>query len=549
MTMSRPRHRSRWFVCAAIVATTIGCGSDDPTASPGTGGAGGAAGSAGDPGALDFAKPTLTMIPGEVRIATVQATPAGAYRIRFALLGDARDASLDASEVDTDSEGLASIRLTAPTSSTTFTLRASAGATVASAGISVSASGFATLQIKPIYGGKRSVAYWMASVRTGTTCTELSGKPIDDGDLKGSAPLGKLPQVSDVPVGPALAVTVRGGYSVAGCLDVAGVPAGEITQLGVSVADVPMKLSETDLAIALGIDTAPAKEWAAALESIAAGSTAAMLAGESDDVGALLTAMVDVTPLDNKLLVSEARSDEGWDWVLTSAFGDPAAKTLIRAPVIAWMAKGAESLIGPGTFAGALVSAGKYPGGAVVELATVAGAPAKYAGFSLTNSDDTSWKAQPGDAVLLGTRLSFQPSRLLTALAEQAAIAEWPPAEGMPQALASALSCQQIAVALVAPGADPTTIYPGCDVACVRALCEDALATIWQRARDASLSNPIGFSWVDITAAGDASVDELAHPTGFSGSWVGSLNVAAASGSIVVPLGGPALGFSPPPPS
>jgi hypothetical protein len=549
MTLSGLTLRARWLAIAALAATAIACGGDDEAATAGTGGFGGFAGATGDPGTLDFATQTLTMIPGELRTVSLQATPPGQYLIRFALLGDARDASLDASEVQTDADGVASVRLTAPTSATTFTLRASAGSTVAQAGVSVSASGFGTLQVKPLYAGKRSVAFWVASVRTGATCAELSGKPIDDGDLKGSAPLGKIPQVSDVPVGPALAVTVRGGYSVAGCLDVAELRAGEITQVGVVVSDLPMKLSDTDLTLELGLEATAPKQWAAALEGMAARSTAAMLGGATNDVAALLTAMGDAAPQDAKPAFAAARSTQGWDSVLLGAFGDPAAKTILRDPVLAWMAKGAESLVGPDTFSGALVSAGKYPGGAVVELATVAGIPAQDAGFSLTNSDNTTWKAQPGDMVLLGTRLSFHPSRLLAALAESAAIADVPTAASAPQALATQLGCKQVAVALVAPGPEPTEIYPDCDVTCVRALCEQALVTIWQRARDVSLANPVGLSSVDITAAGDASVDDLARPTGFFGSWVGSLNVATESDSVTAPVGGPAMAFKPPPPA
>jgi hypothetical protein len=76
-------------------------------------------------------------------------------------------------------------------------------------------------------------------------------------------------------------------------------------------------------------------------------------------------------------------------------------------------------------------------------------------------------------------------------------------------------------------------------------LCEAALVVLWQKARDASLTDPIGFSVVNVTASGDASVDDNARPTGFSGSWVGSLKV----GTTLVPLDGPAAAFLPPPPS
>lgn len=539
---------SRTAVSAALAlllcAAAIGCASheSDQAGSGGSGGSGGSAGAPAGPSSLALSSPTLTMVPGEVRSLSVTASPPGVYRVRFALLGDARDASLDISELDTDESGAASVALTAPTESTTFTLRASSGDAVTQAGVSVSASGFATLQVKPVYDGKRSVTYWVASVRTGTTCAELSGKPIDDGDLKGSAPFAQVPQVSSVPVGPALAVTLRGGYSIAGCLDVANVRAGEVNQVSVELADLPMNLAETDLLMELGIASASPQEWATALDGVAMSSGEAMLGSASDDIGALLAAMAEATgnPADQTAFAT-TRAQKGWDGKLVVALG---SSDVLRAQVLAWMASGADSLDSPSTFSGALRSAGKYPGPAVFELATVASIPAAEAGFSFTNQVP-KWSAEPGDTVLLSTLLPFAPSRLLAALAEKAALVDVPTASTISEALAETLSCNAVAVALVASGASPGESYLGCDLACTEMLCQTALESLWQKARDASLSDPNGLGAVNVTASGEAGVDDNARPTGFSGSWVGSLKL----GPALVPVNGPASAFLPPPPS
>lgn len=544
--MTRIARLARWLApLAALLLCGLGCGAeDDGASSVASGGSGGTGGNPTSPASLAFESETLTMVPGEERTVAITATPAGVYRVRFALLGDARDASLDVTEIDTGADGGASVRLTAPTQSTTFTLRATAGTTVAQAGVSVSASGFATLQVKPQYGGKRGISYWVASVRTGTTCAQLSGKPVDDGDLKASAPFDQVPQISDVPVGPALAVTLRGGYSVAGCTDVPEVRAGEINQVTVQVADLPMKLSETDLLIDLGIEQAGPLEWTAALDGAATNASDALLDGATDDVSALLSAMADATPTPaDASAFATLQGSEDWHQVALGTLGGAGAKTALRTQMLVWMAQGTETLGGPKTFSGRLESAGMFPGKAVVELVSVAGIDAPEAGFASTNEAPT-WQAEPGDSVLLGTKLHFSSSRLLTALAKAPAESDVPGAAGVPEALAETLGCGPLASALVAAGANPNEAHPGCNVACMRALCEDALVTLWQRVRDASLTSP-QLSSIEVTATGDAVVDDQARPTAFSGKWLGSLDL----GAISVPVSGSVVAVSPPPPS
>ncbi|HOU93226.1 MAG TPA: hypothetical protein PLU22_19375, partial [Polyangiaceae bacterium] len=70
-----------------------------------------------------FAVGALVMAPGEAREIAVRIVPPGRHRVRFALLGDSLDASLDRTEVDTDDDGSAVVGITAPTNATSTEFR------------------------------------------------------------------------------------------------------------------------------------------------------------------------------------------------------------------------------------------------------------------------------------------------------------------------------------------------------------------------------------------------------------------------------------------
>src|SRR5690606_19183209 len=127
---------------------------------------------------------------------------------------------------------------------------------------------------------------------------------------------GNTPHVADVPVGPALAVTLRGAWSIAGCLDVASVRSGTINSVSVAVSDLPMQLSETDLELALGIEKTSANEWSMAFEDLAAIAIGGLRDGAPDDITALLAAMQDATSSQADAAAFAAMSSaENWQLV------------------------------------------------------------------------------------------------------------------------------------------------------------------------------------------------------------------------------------------
>jgi hypothetical protein len=67
---------------------------------------------------------------------------------------------------------------------------------------------------------------------------------------------------------------------------------------------------------------------------------------------------------------------------------------------------------------------------------------------------------------------------------------------------------------------------------------------MWDRARKSSAAN-VEAATLDISATGAVdSVDDVARPTHFDGSWVGKLSI----GQMLLSVGGPATGYSQPSP-
>lgn len=506
--------------------------------SSGTGG-GGSGGVVNGPTSIEFDdEGTLTMVPGDMRTLSLHAKPPGVYTVRFALLGDFKDASLDKSEVDTDSSGNAEVVITAPQTATTFSVRASVGDTIsASAGVSVSASGFGTLQVFPTYDGKRKFSYWLASVRTGVTCAELAKEPLSDGDLKGTSPPDKNPQVVDVPVGPTLAVTVRGAYSVAGCQEVKDLKAGEVTPTEVAVSELPMQLDQTDLLITLGIDP-PTGGFGSVLEPTTIFGTG--IFGGANDLDALLDAMQGSTAdAAEASLFETARQTNSWDQALVPALGGATlAPKAMRTLVEPWLSEALGLLAGQDAIRASLHSAGQNTGMANLKLDSVAGVPVVELGA--LGENQVSWEADPDDTVLFGTNpaLLVFPSRLLGALAKGPAKTASPGSDSVPTAIAELLGCTDVAQALFSAGT-----YSGCNQLCLETLCNSAVDTLWQSFLDSS-AEAWNVAKLSITATAAAMVDDDAAPTSFEGTWVGAISLGQNS----LAVGGAASGSKPPPP-
>ncbi len=476
----------------------------------------------------------LQLVPGQRWSVHVRATPAGTHRVRFALLGRPnvpRDASLERSEIVTAPDGTAAVLLTAPTTPTIFTLRATFDAAVAEIPVSVSDSGFAALEVRPHYAGQREVSQWVASVHQGVTCQAMSRDPGSDGSLTVQVPANQAPRIEGIPLGVALAVRVRTGYFAFGCVELGKLSPNASNKVELEVQDVPLKLAGARLNVSLGIEP-PEVPWPVSLRPAMDVFLDQLRGGASDDVQALLDAMrAQVEPPLTTGGFDAARTSNAWDSAVRRALGSGAASAL-RTPVEGWMKQRFASLNSSNALSGVLtVSASPSTG--TLELTSVAGLPASEAGFRSMNPVAVSTKA--GDTILIGAgqaaasdlRLPWSPSQLLAGLAWLSARAQYPGAANAGAALAEHLSCREVASVLESNG----VLFAGCDADCGRALCEDALSALWARARNAAPAVPSASS-LSLSAVAAARIDVHARPLAFTGTWLGKLTAASSVASV-----------------
>jgi len=462
-----------------------------------------------------------------------ETTPAAQYPIRFALTGsnqsdaatDELDAVLDATDVQTDAQGKAHVTLIAPSKPTRFSVRASSTAAKAFVfqTVTVSAAGVTDLRVLPSYSGTRAsqITKWTATAHVGLSCSSLDGNPPPDGKVIRSAkPNAAL--VLPVPVDVDLAVTIRAGHFIGGCVNVPALSEGDGNQVLVYASDRPIDLSATNLLLNLGASN-PHPEFDKLLQASTSLAESALLGSAKTDVAALLDGMREATPAVNREAFDVARSESAWESALETAFGKGAARRM-RDPAARWLSAGLLALNAPDAFIGRLAP---FSTEATFTPSAVGSASPSAAGFP--GSFVVDWSAKSNDTVVLAMQLDWEPSHLVTALAVAPALAEFPEATSVERALALAVNCTQVAQVLVTYGESPgSATFTGCDESCAASLCNSAVAAAWGRARLSSAQTDT----LSITATGAAQIGDDARVAGLSGSWVGELQTENGSAQV-----------------
>jgi hypothetical protein len=514
---------------------TLACSASTDMPAPGGAGApstgdGGAGVGPAIPTALELQEPGLIAAREPVTI-TVRARPAGVYRVQFSLpsaSGDPMDAVLDRAEAETDEEGLATVQLTAPSSPTTFELRASVGAVADGVSITVEDRGVATVQVEPRrlnLSALRDITTWSASAHRDKSCAELQGIPPEDGDIPGlAASKTDAPIIPSVPARTRLAITLRSGHFIGGCTTVESLPPGPLSRpqiVVVSLLNRPIDLSASYLALSFGVNGASA-DWQRLLSEGGQSAQTALLGSSGDDVDALLDSMREASG-DSRQLFENTRKSELWDDVVRARWGS-GAKTKLRDALGAWLTSGrARFASADPSFRGLLTPLAQVSAeGASVarlELTTAASVSAASAGFA--EGAQVAWSASPDDTVALGTDFYFVRSRLATALAEAAALDAYPDAADGAESLAETLDCAGLASDLAQAGIDDELGYEECDADCLEELCRGGLVPLWNRAADAEGLTPVRLS---VTATAKAYVGDDAEVAGLTGTWIGELS-------------------------
>ena len=524
--------------CGANGATD---GSGPNAGAGGSGGSGATGGTAGQTArkltlkafstdGLDVVDPAR-LVPSEMVRIVATATPADGPDIRFGLLdaagGSPLDATLDLVEV-TPEGGVARVVLTAPSTPTTFSVRASAvGYPTALLDFSVRRTDLAKLSVSPMCseptapgcpGGGRTVESYVVSVWQDRTCADLPpGDPPEDGALTAMSAVDMIAPVNiTVPAGVPLAVVLRSSKFAWGCTMVDAATEGPANDVSVVMTNVPLTFDTSDLEFTLSLDSFEPLD--AALAAPEQALLASVLGTATDDVEALLDAMA-AEHMDPPAF-DATRGTESWDDYLRGALGSQAIE-LLQRPLRAWIETGLAELHGSPGLVGELKGAPGEPT-PTLTLSSVLGLTPARSGFKPLGAP--TWQAATNDSVLIGMGMQFEPATLLLGAARAPALAEITDATSLAQALAKAARCDVVADTLVSHGETADNSSGACDLACTKALCVKAVATLLATA-DLPSDTPATLD-VALTAAG--TVGDDAELVAFHGTWLGRLLLTEA---------------------
>ncbi len=481
---------------------------------------------------LHFVDPgTLPLALGEVTTIAVQVDPPGAGAVRFALLGEHLDGTLDQNLVRADDAGLALVTLRAPRQTATFRLRASldSGASIERA-VAASGGGFGALLVTASYAGKRPTPSWVATADASVEkCADLVGFPPPDGPLTASSDSAGPLRIDGVPVGQRVVVTVRAGHAVAGCVEVDPIALGDEQMVQVAAKNVPIGISMASLDLNLARKP-QAAGWSKLLDAWSVDFRERFLGGNTEGLrgaGALLDTMLVLAKPAERESFQAARQAAGWDDALGALTGP--------GPLVldSWLAAARQKLeAGQQAAGGQLVASEALPGKATLTFSSLLNLDASDG----LGSKVVSWQGELDDKVQLAGDLSFLPSLAVGKAAAAEAIAQSSQAT-VEAALQSATNCGAVGSALVGGKA---AAFAQCNATCVRTLCVAALGVMWQRALDGEGAA----AQLSFAVSGPAIVDDYGEIVSFSGAWVGSLSEGKA-GSTPTQLSGDALASPP----
>jgi hypothetical protein len=476
---------------------------------------------------------TLELTPNQV--VTVALVGPADTEIQLALLGDLLDAKIDATTVVTDGAGSASFTLTAPSTAATFELLARTDTATAKLNVAVSAQGFFELTIAPLYEGNRELTdAWTADVQVGGDCASLlASYPDPLGTLEGSAPLGQKPKVASVPIGPVLAVGLRSGALVAGCVTVTHYGGTFPNEVPVTVVDRPLVLEATRMALTLQFLVAPdgfselVGFGASAVKDEAfpeGASTAELILND------LVLSLPAAASAELSLALAEPLDLVGQVAAVNQGFDARAACTALEAPAeseaLAWLEPGAA-------ISGTLTGVEGAPNTATFQLESFLGLPGDVGEPSDLSF---SWYDQGSDYLIISGALPLSASRLAGVYLGLAATSAM--GVGVVELLQAGFDCDAAAATILA-----NTSLTGCDDTCFAAACDAAIASRWERGLAVDEREGTLQSVLTLGISGNVSVDQEIAPQTLDGQWSGSLDALGVS----VPGQGTAQGSPAPP--
>ncbi len=480
---------------------------------------------------------TLELKPSQVESIEILTSPGAALGVL--ILGDGFDASLDRSTVQAAEDGFAAVVLTAPSQPATFRLRAQLGEISAELPVSVSELGFADLRVVPKYTGVRDVDGWVADVVVGSSCEEVLAKlPQHPGGLRSSAPFGSSPIVESVPVGPKVVAAIHTKVPstgpvtsvvvAAGCTEIALETAGKTAEVVVDVLDRPMALEDAVLDVSLDFAPDPTGYEQILQAGTLAVANAAFPPGYPMSQLLLDHIEAALDPGDLAAFQEHRQASQLDTNISTIVEGFDANAWCLSLGHEGTTAALADAGTDTSTIEGRLTGNSYDPLTASLSLENWSGGSADALGVPAPLS--VTWSARPGDGIEVIGSIPFSGTRLAGHWMHVSAMALYGPSATVSSALAGDLNCEAVGAQIAGFGT--------CDAACGTALCEDAVASLWETGLDADMT---GVTTISLTA--EATVDGGLVPIAFEGTWAGTLTALGKSGNVA----GAAVGESPPP--
>ncbi|MDI3288422.1 hypothetical protein [Polyangium sp. 15x6] len=461
----------------------------------------------------------LTLGMREMATITVRTEPPSSDEVRFILLGDSLDATLDRVAAPMDAAGTATVTMRAPNKATKYRLRAwIKDGPEAELPVTVSSDGFATLEVVPQYKGKREVTEWTVSLLPRSTCEAVAPLLPENApaEFVGSAPVDTPLLVEKAPVGPTIAVSVRAGHYAWGCATASGLIAGTTQTIKVNIIDKPVVVGKTDLDVTFTFSPAQTpflSMMTAAGKSLLDGFSPA----DVEMASVLLDEMAARVSEQDAVLFAEARAASGWDTITKDHLA--AQPMSLRAAIEGFLQTATAAP--PTELAGRLTAITAVPGYGSFSPSRFGVVPADEAGMPGTHLVKIA--SEPGDNISTSGEIFWLPTRYVGGACKSAALEGAPEGSTMGDALATIAGCDALGQALGGFGT--------CDATCLAGLCQEALTARWDAAQDGSaIEGKIGL--IQIFAAAGATVDDIAVPVSLQGSWLGTVT----DGVIVAPI-------------
>lgn len=465
---------------------------------------------------IKFVDAPVELTPREQRSLEVAIAPPMTYHVRFALLGPDStgtapdDAALDHDALETDSRGTATVVLTAPSAPTEFTLRAQVGTTVATLPVTMSSTARVKLVLLPQYAGHRAFNSYTATAYLDASCDEIAPDMAPNAALLVRSTLDVPLELVDVPAAAKLAVVVTAGGVARGCATVEAPLPDADTEVSVELSDLPLNLEATKLDALLDLD---AKDTAFPGELAAASIvvTDAVRNEADSDLAALLDALSSGLSSSRRTAFDDARAEAEWDRTLL-----PGRENMLSEAIERWSRQARPALFAR-LLEARLQKDDERGAAPSFTVSRFGGASAADSALTVTPG---SWAADSSDTLALSVSLAWPPSALLTAVVAGPAQAETG-LQDVPAALADLIDCDALATAMTnGPGEKELAFARQCDADCVAARCASALATMWERARDASGATR---AQLLLQVSGAATLGDKAQAVALNGSWVGRL--------------------------